>query len=500
MQSIFGSKSKLFVVLQIIFLSAVLFSSFFEDHLDSRDVFLFSIVVTVLLFLIFFWEKKKIRVILFMILFLFLGIWRFSFSIHNISNTEVASLNETKQNIEGIIKNNPEISQKNQQFILRVEKVGEKKYIGNLLVFANLYPRVIYGDKLKLECKLNSPKPIENFSYDKYLELKNIYSICYYPKIELLSSSNGNYVLSLLYTFKNNLKDSINQNLGEPASSIVNAMILGDKKFLSDNLQLKFSKAGISHIIAISGMHIGVFIIGLACIFFFFGFNRNISFYLILLFLIFYNTLIAFPASALRASFMGLIILYAFKVARLNKIYNPILLSAFIIVLINPMLIRYDLGFIFSFSALLGIVYFYPIIDSCFKKNDNKILKYSRDIIIISFSAQIFILPLIINNFGVFSLVSPFVNLFVVWTLPFILLGVLLSFVLSVILPTLGFYLYLPVKFLIGYVLIIVDLFIDIPFSNFEINNFPSIFFFFYYLIVFSYIIYHYLSRKKQQT
>jgi competence protein ComEC len=433
-----------------------------------------------------------------MILFLFLGVWRYSFSIHSSSKNEIASLNGTKQAVEGMIKNNPEISQKNQQFVLEVDKTGKKRYFGNLLVFADMYPKLSYGDKLTLDCKLNTPEPIEDFSYDKYLAMKNIFSVCYYPKIETLSNNNGIKILSQIYKIKNNFKKSINQNLGEPSSQIVNAMILGDKKFLSDEIQLKFSKAGLSHIIAISGMHIGVFIIGLGLLFFFFGFSRNISFYLIISFLVFYNILIGFPASALRASFMGILILYAFKIGRLNKIYNSIVLAASMLVLINPMLIRYDLGFIFSFSALLGIVYFYPIISSNFKAVNNKFLKYSRDIIIVSISAQIFILPLIIKNFGVLSLVSPLVNLFVVWTLPFILVGVVSAFILSLIFPVQGFYLFLPVKFLISYILLTVDFFLNIPFSSFELKDISNYYFVFYYLTLFSYIIYRNIIKSKE--
>ena len=433
-----------------------------------------------------------------MILFLFLGTWRFSISMHDIAKNEIASLNETKQAVEGIIKNNPEISQKNQQFILGIDRAEGKRYSGNLLVFADIHPSFSYGDKIELECKLNSPEPIEDFSYDKFLAMKNIYSICYYPKIEYISDGNGNKNLSSIYRIKNNFRESINKNLGEPNSSIVNAMILGEKKFLSDNIQLKFSKTGISHVIAISGMHIGVFIVGLGLLFFFFGFSRNSSFYIIFLFLIFYNILIGFPASALRASFMGILILYAFKIGRLNKIYNAIIFAAFMMILINPMLIRYDLGFIFSFSALLGIVYFFPILDKHFKGINNRFLKYSISIINVSIAAQIFILPLIIKNFGILSVISPLVNLFVIWSLPFILIGAVAAFTLSFIFPVLSFYLFLPVKFLVNYVLFIVDFFLKIPFSSFEMTNLSIYCYIFYYIVIFSFIFYRsYLKKAK---
>lgn len=498
MLEIFLSKSKSFLVFEIVFLGAVFFSSFFESYLVGKSFYLLLILSFVLLLLIFFWEKLSYRIILFIVLFLFLGIWRFSLAIYVEKNNEIASLNNQNSTLEikGIIQSNPEKSQKNQSFVLRVEKIGDREYSGNLLVYADLYPVLFYGDRLELQCKIKSSEPIEYFAYDKYLAMKNIYSLCYYPQIKIFSRENGNIVFSNIYRFKNSFKDSINKNLTEPYSSIVMAMVLGDKKSLNDDTRLQFSKAGISHIIAISGMHIGVFILVFAFLFFYLGFSRNLIFYLTFFFLFFYNILIAFPASSLRASFMGILLLYAAKIGRLNKVLNSIVLAGTILILINPLYIRYDLGFIFSFLALLGIIYFYPVINAYFKERENRFLKYLKDIVIVSISAQIFLLPLIVLKFKVLSFISPLVNLLVVWTLPFILISVLLAFFFSVLFSSFGFYFYLPVKILISYILFIVQYSLRIPFSNFHISNFPVFYIYIYYFIILFFVVYREYRKK----
>lgn len=437
-----------------------------------------------------FWKKEKVRLVFIFLIFIFLGLWRFSYFVGEINSREVFQLNNNKQVFDGFIKNNPESTPKNQQFIIKTEnKRGE----ANVLVYASIYPVFSYGDKLQLECILKKPEAIDDFSYDKFLAMKNTDLICYYPKIELLSPSEANPVLALIYKVKNSLKEQINNNIGEPGASVINAMVLGDKKFISEEVRLDFSKAGISHIIAISGMHIGIFIVGLGAILFLVGAGRNLSFYLIALFLIFYNILISFPSSSLRASLMGILILYSFKIGRLNKVYNSIALAAFIIVLANPMVIRYDLGFIFSFAAVLGIIYFFPIFSEKYKKVESRIMKYPLDIMSVSVAAQIFILPVIILNFGVLSLISPVVNLMVIGLLPFILIGVFASFFLSLIFPAMSFFFFLPIKILMSYIFSVVDLMINIPLGVFIIDNFSKYYALIYYLLIILYIFY----RKK---
>ncbi len=441
------------------------------------------------------WKKEKARIIFVFLIFIFFGLWRFSYFVGEINGRGVFQLNNNKQVFEGFIKNNPESTPKNQQFIVKTEN---KKGAANILVYAPIYPHFSYGDKLRLDCILKKPEPIDDFSYDKFLAMKDIDLICYYPDIEHLGDNEGNSVLVAAYKLKNNLKEKININISEPGSGVINAMVLGDKKFISDEVRLDFSKAGISHIIAISGMHIGIFIAGLGTILFLLGAGRNLSFYLIILFLTFYNILIGFPSSSLRASLMGVLILYSFKIGRLNKIYNSITLAAFIIVLANPMVVRYDLGFIFSFLAVLGIIYFFPIFSEKYKKIENKIIKYPLDIMSVSVAAQVFILPLIILNFGVLSLVSPFVNLMVVGLLPFILIGVFVSFFLSLIFPAISFFFFLPIKIFIGYIFFVVDLMINIPFGVFMIDNFSIFYALIYYLLIILYIFYRNKKRSKK--
>ena len=132
-----------------------------------------------------------------------------------------------------------------------------------MLVTTSLYPEYFYGDKLKIKCFLKTPGQIDDFAYDEYLAMKRIYSLCYYPKeIELIKSEQGNSVYRFILQIKNRLQSVINQSLTEPTASLLSAMILGQRRNVPPKLLEQFNQAGVSHIIAISGLHITV-IVGL---------------------------------------------------------------------------------------------------------------------------------------------------------------------------------------------------------------------------------------------
>ncbi|PLX20653.1 hypothetical protein C0584_05435 [Candidatus Parcubacteria bacterium] len=273
-------------------------------------------------------------------------------------------------------------------------------------------------------------------------------------------------------------------------------MLTGDKKMLSDDLKLNFSKTGLSHIIAISGMHIGIIIFLLGYMFYTMGFSRKLIFYQICISLLFYNILIGFPASALRASLMGLIILYLFKIGRINNIKQSVIIAGFFMVLANPLSIRYDTGFIYSFLALLGIVYFYPRLDSFLKTPEKRILKYIRDVFLVSISAQIFIFPLIVNNFGIVSFSFPLMNVLVLWSLPIILVGAILSYFLTFIFPIFSQFIFAPLSFLIFSLLHAVNFFAGIDILSMEIEVVNQSLIILYYLTILILVFYNSFLKK----
>lgn len=415
-------KSQLFLIANLFFIIGI-FAGFF---INFNPFYLYVIFLILLIFLVIFYNKNFIKIILLILCFLIFGIWRYNIGLPKIDENHISFYNESKVEFIGIINEEPDERIDNIKLTIASKELNSKIVSGNVLITTELFPKFSYGDELKITCKLQTPESFNDFAYDKYLSRYDIYSVCYYPQIELLNKNKGNKFFAGIYKFKDKLKLIIGQSLAEPHSSLLSAIILGYKRGIPQELVDNFSKAGISHIIAISGMHISILAVILLYLGIIFGLNRNQSFYFSACFLFFYITLIGFPPSAARAAVMGFLVLLAMRLGRLAKAINAVLFACSLMLLINPLLVC-DIGFQLSFLAVLGLIYISPILEKSVEKFTKR-FKFSGfsksllSLILITLSAQIATLPVILYNFGRLSMVAPIVNILVVPLLPFVMI------------------------------------------------------------------------------
>ena len=201
------------------------------------------------------------------------------------------------------------------------------------------------------------------------------------------------------------------------------------------------------------------------------------------------------PASAVRAGIMGGLVIWAMKEGRLANSTNAILLAAGAMLAINPLLLRYDVGFQLSFLATIGIVQLSPILEKIFWKG--RAPKLIRETIILTMSAIIFVLPIILNSFEKLSLVSPIANFVILPAIPAIM-G--MGFAAGIA----GF-IFVPLGELVGfvpYILLKAELFAvqwmaNRPWASIEVKNFGWEYILAYYLILFL-LLYSYERKNKK--
>ncbi|MDD5071381.1 MAG: ComEC/Rec2 family competence protein [Patescibacteria group bacterium] len=441
----------------------------------TPDLWWFGAIIFCLVILILFFKNKKIMIMALLGLFLFLGIWRYSFSLPANTPDKIWFYNGQEAVITGVVCNEPDIREKNVKYEINALSAETQDFAslreisGKILVTTNLYPAFSYGDELKIKCELKAPEEFSGFAYDRYLARYNIYSVCYHPKIEKIGGGKGNYFYGKIFKLKGRLRDVINYSLPEPEAGLAGAITLGYKKGIGDYWQEKFSQAGLSHIVAISGLHISIlaalvmgFSLGI-------GLPRRKAFWLAGLFLLVYIFLIGLPASAMRAGLMGFLVLWAMNLGRLNKLTNSLVLAAAILLLINPKLLRDDIGFQLSFLAVLGIAYFFPIFRKLAGEKRGAV-KIFLDIAGITLSAQVFTLPVIAFNFGQVSLIAPISNLLVLWVLPFLLSAILTGLALGLIWPSLSWLFFFPAFLALKYIMAVADWLTRLPLSYWEID------------------------------
>ncbi|MEA3449762.1 MAG: ComEC/Rec2 family competence protein [Patescibacteria group bacterium] len=494
-------KSRIFYFLCLAFIAGIALASFVNLKFLKFELIYFALAMFSLILAIIFWQNFNFRFIALLGLFLFLGIWRYAIFLPNDSIDKVWHYNNQTIELGGQIVSEVKYDANKQKILFGKIIKNNKKLDGQVLLMADSYPRYKYGDELKFECELQAPEPFMGFAYDRYLARHDIYSLCYYPKLKLISDNNCKRFFVLIYKFKDYLRTRFEQSLDIQPAALAKAMLLGDKQGISDELRTKFSRAGISHVVAISGMHIGIITTIILLLINQAGLGRKASYILTSTFLFLFIIMVGLPASAVRAGIMGFLLLTATYLGRLNQLKYSLIIAAFILLIFNPFLLRDDIGWQLSFLAVFGIAFFYPYFEMLIIKYipqkviKIKIIKSILLIINITLSANIMVWPIVAYNFGVVSLVSPLSNLLILWTLPFLFVFLCFGLIFG-FLPGLSFLIFKLAELLLFYIIKISELLINLPYAYTEIYSFNIYLIIIYYLIL-AYILFIIKGNKK---
>jgi competence protein ComEC len=469
----FFRKTNIFIFCCLFFILGIFIISFFEDIFTSFPFLYFCWYNFCFTLLIVFWKTKKIRLACLFSFFLFFGMWRYCFGLPEINEGDIAFMNDKKVRVEGWIVREVKRKNSKQNFELRVEKYfnggRSREMRGKILVSTMSYPIYKYGDIVLLTCKISAPEEFDGFRYDRYLAKNKIYSLCRYGDIELLENK-GNRFYKAALKIKSKIRNVIKKSLYEPEAGLLLAILLGDKSGIRDDLREEFSQVGISHVMAISGMHIGIILGIVTYALLFFGFWRWQAYYISSVLLVVYVIIIGAPPSAVRATFMCCLVMIALYKGRINRMINSLLFAAVVILLINPRLLRDDVGFQLSFLAVLGIIYIFPILKSQIPIELYKKYQKIIDLALVSVSAQFFTLPIIIYNFSIVSSVSIVANLLILWILPVLMTISIFAITLSLLLPSVAQFIFFPVRLIFEYILFVCDFLLKIPGAYHEYN------------------------------
>jgi competence protein ComEC len=274
------------------------------------------------------------------------------------------------------------------------------------------------------------------------------------------------------------VRNAIDESFAPGDSEVIKGMLLGGKE-AGRNTKRRFSAVGISHLLAVSGLHVGIIAGLLIWLTESIGFLPFIRFLLISCFLIFFSFMTGLTPSVVRASIMAAVVLLAGVVYRKHDALTSLAFTAFLIFAWKPYII-YNISFQLSFMACLGIIAFYPALERIFCHAG----KYIGKAAAITVSAQIFLLPIIARNFQIFTPVSVISNLIVIplsgillWTSIFFLIFKGLGIPLSIIAVKIG-------GIIVGMMNFIIDVLQKIPFGSVEVEGISRTAFWGYYAVV----------------
>ena len=463
---------RVFTFVLVSFLIGIFFSSFF--NLNFYNFYWQAFPIFVLTIGIYFLTKKEYLLKLSIYIssaFLF-GFLLFAYKNTIISENSLPL--STIHKTTAIIVNYPQIGQTNQQFFVEISDSGKTKRI--LLTTAK-NPEYFYGDKIEIEGTTTKPENFSGFDYINYLKRFGITAEIKNPEITFLSKNNGNKIYHYLFFLRKKFETSVIENLPEPESSLAIGLDIGSTKGFSKEIMEQFSKIGITHIVALSGYNVTIIIVALTDILLGILTARQIFFFSSIIIILF-DVLTGGTASVVRASIITLVITFGKTIGRKADMTNLLLLSATVMVVINPFLLRFDGGFALSFIAFSGLVYISPIIEKLFNLRWAKIIPdFIKSVIIETSAAQVAVLPLILLMFGRISIIAPISNILILPIIPVTMLFVFISALIDFALPAVGHLAYLISYFPLKYILFISDKFSKMPLSSVIISNNWQIFF-----------------------
>ena len=216
-------------------------------------------------------------------------------------------------------------------------------------------PPIRYGDRLRLEGPLTAPPKLDDFDYPAYLARQGIGSVMSFPSVSILDEGDGGRLLSVLFTVRRTLHASLSMTTPEPEASLGQALLLGMRNTIPDEVLNDFRETGTSHLLAISGLHIGI-LMALVLPVSARVFGRRRSLYLIvpLVAMWLYAVLAGLSPSVVRASIMGTVYLAALALGRPKSILPALGLAATVMVAVSPNIL-WSVSFQLSFAAMAGI-------------------------------------------------------------------------------------------------------------------------------------------------
>lgn len=354
-------------------------------------------------------------------------------------------------NIKGVVVDEPEVRDRFVNLRVAVSSiengVGDQTAVsGIVLVQAFRYPEVAYGDELLLNGRLLTPPSDGDFDYAAYLANQNVYAMMTFPSLTVVGHQQANPIRNVILRLKGKARQTINQSLVEPHGALLTGILLGDDNGIPQSLADDFNVTGMTHIIAISGFNIAIIIwVLLALARPFFSPRGTALFALVGISL--YTLLVGADPPVVRAAIMGG--LYLIVAAWLGRPTFPLasLMWAGFLLSVHTPSILWDVGFQLSFMATLSLMMFSEpmtewvhgrLLQLTNRAVAEKVLGITSEAVIVTLSAQILTLPLMMYHFNTFSPISFVANALILPAQPGVMLWGGLATVAGMLIPQLG--------------------------------------------------------------
>ena len=486
----------------ILFIAGILSAHFF--HLNILLIILFFLVtISLVLF------RKRLESNNYYSLFTFLASGFLVFLIGNfLANQNTISFDPFLTKIDKV-KNTTAVGE-----ITKIDLIRNNELIFYLAVDSMYSEEFFIKDKINILCKakLDNKATLElydelkpgnylevtgyyykgkqkrnpgEYDYDAYLKSKEILGLLSTTDITSITMINDEVSTfkNIIHQIRKKIDGQIKKYHSPETAALLRGLLLADRGEINYQTKTQFINAGVVHVLAVSGLHVGFII--MIFLFLLGRFNLFIRSILTIIGLLCFMLITGVPPSVSRATVMAIVLIIAFLSNRSTNLINSISIAAVIILIINPNEI-YNPGFQLSFAAVMAIGILLPYLNQIIEKRNvpNKILKYLLLFCAVSLSAQIGTLPFTLLYFNKFSIIALLTNFLVIPSIGFIIAAAIVTLFFSTIIPFIAVYFAAANGLFSGWVLSIIKFSGDLSFSYISITNYSLIDLVLFYLML----------------
>lgn len=319
-----SSDSKHYVVRPLpIILALYIIGIIYGKFISIDLIFIFStIILLIAISIISFVKQWNITAALLLLIIFLIGIFNYNLNSNPIGVNHIANFMEDKKSTiictvldKEYYPNQDKISLKVK--VSQIER-GDFSISTQGLILVNTYLDDCpyeYGDVLKIKGKLEKPigqKNFGEFDYELYLAREKIFTylnIWQEKDIQKIGENDSNFLVSFSLSARDKIKEITKQTLPPPYNYLLVGMLLGEKSFIPSHLKEIFAEAGIMHILAVSGLHVGIIAMALLALLSMLKLPKKFKLFILILILITYASITGFRPSVLRATIMFILLI-----------------------------------------------------------------------------------------------------------------------------------------------------------------------------------------------
>ncbi|SDK37109.1 ComEC/Rec2 family competence protein [Natronincola ferrireducens] len=298
--------------------------------------------------------------------------------------------------------------------------------------------------------------------------------------------------LKVTYSVRQYIEDFFHRTLEPIQGGILKSIMFGNQGYIDSETLKLFSRSGTAHIIAVSGLHIGVIALIAHHVLSFLKVGKKQTLLITMVILLFYSCMVDFPVSIMRASLMYYLYVAAYFLDRRYDAINSLMMIAFILLLRNPFIL-FSVSFQLSFGATLSILLFYPLVKELVKGVPQVI----APLITVTICAQLGTMAIMAYHFQEVSIIAPIANVFIVPVLVPLLAIAVLSIGASLVSVYLGDTLSYITSWILTYIYSIVTRFSSWSYASITIENTNILYVVIYYIGL--YVVYLILGKYKEK-